>query len=80
MLNRLSLINPSDLSEGTNEGKQLKIDIQQYYHYKNVEMRTYLIDQINDMLFNLKNNAKIIRTTIKIFKFVFRLVYKQILN
>lgn len=43
-------------------------------------MKTYLIDQINDMLFNLKNNAKIIRITIKIFKFVYRLLYKNILK
>lgn len=80
MLNRFSIIEPSSLSDGTNENKQLKIDIQHYYQYKNVDVKTSLIEQIYDMLFNLKNNAKIIRITIKIFKFVYRLVYKQLLN
>ena len=61
------------------EAKQLKIDIQTYHQYKNLDIKTLLIDQINDMLFNLKNNAKIIRIIIKNFKFVFRLVYKEIL-
>lgn len=32
------------------------------------------------MLFNLKNNAKIIRMVIKHFKFIYRLIYKDLLQ
>lgn len=60
--------------------KQLKIDVHNYFHYKNSEVKTFLIDLINDMLFNLKNNAKIIRLVIKHFKFIYRLIYKEILQ
>jgi len=58
----------------------MKIDIQQYYFFKNLDVKTYILDQINEMLINFKNNAKIIRMTIKDFKFVYRLIYPQILE
>lgn len=79
VLNRYSVVEPSTYSDGS-DSKQLKMDIQTYNDYKNADIKTYLIDQINDMLFNLKNNAKMIRLIIKSFKFVYRLVYKHILN
>lgn len=60
--------------------KQLKIDIQQYYFFKNLDVKVYILDQINEMLVNFKNNAKIIRMTIKDFKFIYRLIYPQILE
>lgn len=64
----------------TTENRSLKIDIQQYYLFKNSDIKTYLIEQISDMLFNFKNNAKIIRIIIKQFKFAYRIIYKEILE
>jgi hypothetical protein len=74
-----SLNLPEETGDG-GEVKQMKIDIQQYYFYKNLDVNTYILDQINEMLINFKNNAKIIRMTIKDFKFVYRLIYPQILE
>ena len=72
-----------NLSEESGDGseiKQMKMDIQQYYFFKNLDVKTYILDQINEMLINFKNNAKIIRMTIKDFKFVYRLIYPEILE
>jgi len=57
----------------------MKIDVHNYFYYKNADVKVFLLDLINDMLFNLKNNAKIIRIVLKNFKFHYRLVYKEIL-
>lgn len=70
---------PEESGEGS-EIKQMKMDIQQYYFFKNLDVKTYILDQINEMLINFKNNAKIIRMTIKDFKFVYRLIYPEILE
>ena len=56
------------------------MDIQQYYFYRNIDIKAFLIEHISDMLFNLKDNAKSIRIIIKTFKFVYRLIYKQIIE
>jgi hypothetical protein len=70
---------PEESGDGS-EIKQMKMDIQQYYFFKNLDVKTYILDQINEMLINFKNNAKIIRMTIKDFKFVYRLIYPEILE
>ena len=70
---------PEESGDGS-EIKQMKMDIQQYYFFKNLYVKTYILDQINEMLINFKNNAKIIRMTIKDFKFVYRLIYPEILE
>ena len=77
-MDRLSVIEQSDLQDGSNL-KQLKIDVHNYFYYKNADIKAFLLDLINDMLFNLKNNAKIIRLVLKNFKFLYRLTYKDIL-
>ena len=68
-----------------NEGEDnvrlsLKMNIQEYYHYKDMEIKTFLIEQITEMLFNFKNNARIIRMVIKHFKFSYRIIYPALLR
>jgi hypothetical protein len=60
--------------------KALKIDIQQYYQFKNMDIKTYLVEEIGEMVNNFKNNAKIIRIILKKFKFVYRIIYKDLLE
>lgn len=56
------------------------MDVQHYYFFKNAEVRSFLVDQISDMIFNLKNNAKVIRIIIRHFKFTYRLIYRDLLE
>jgi hypothetical protein len=56
------------------------MDVQHYYFFKNADVRSFLVDQIADMLFNLKNNAKVIRIVIRHFKFTYRLIYRDLLE
>ena len=58
----------------------LKMNIQQYYHYKDMDIKAFLVEQITDMLFNFKNNARIIRMIIKHFKFNYRIIYPALLT
>jgi hypothetical protein len=52
-------------SPTTSEHKLLTIDIQSYNLFKNVDIKNLLVEQIVDLLFNYKNNGKIIRLIIK---------------
>jgi hypothetical protein len=79
-LDRMSLIEQSMIEESSNNFKQLKIDVHNYFHYKNIDIKGLLTELISEMVFSLKNNAKIIRLTIKNFKFIYRLIYKEILE
>ena len=56
------------------------MDIQQYYYYKNMDLKAFLIEQISQMLFDLKDHAKSIRIAIKHFKFIYRLIYQEIIE
>ena len=56
------------------------MNIQQYYYYKDMDIKSFLVEQINDMLFNFKNNARIIRMIIKHFKFSYRIIYSDLLK
>lgn len=78
VVERMSSIVHSEDSRG--ESRSVKMDVQHYYFFKNAEVRSFLVDQIADMLFNLKNNAKVIRIVIRHFKFTYRLIYRELLE
>jgi hypothetical protein len=78
VVERMSSIVHSEDSRG--ETRSVKMDVQHYYFFKNAEVKSFLVDQIADMLFNLKNNAKVIRIVIRHFKFTYRLIYRQLLE
>lgn len=78
VVERMSSIVYSEDSRG--ESRSVKMNVQQYYFFKNAEVKSFLVDQIADMLFNLKNNAKVIRIVIRHFKFTYRLIYRPLLE
>jgi len=45
-----------------------------------MDIKAYLVEEIGEMVNNFKNNAKIIRIMLKKFKFVYRIIYKDLLE
>lgn len=57
------------------------INIQQYYEYKDFDIKNYLVEKIVDFCVYDKDTKDIeIRMMLRSFKFIYRVIYKDILE
>jgi hypothetical protein len=59
----------------------LLINIQQYYEYKDFDIKNYLVEKIVDFcMYDKGNKDAEIRMMLRSFKFIYRVIYKEILE
>jgi hypothetical protein len=56
------------------------ITIQQFYEYKNFDIKGYFIDHVNMFCQDKKDTVMKMRLILRAFKFVYRVIYRQLLD
>jgi hypothetical protein len=56
------------------------ICIQEFYEYKNFDIKGYLIDHVNMFCHERKNTITKIRLILRAFRFVYRVIYRELLE
>lgn len=62
------------------ENSMFMITIQEFYEYKNFDVKGYLIDQVNMFCQDRKNTITKIRLILRAFRFVYRVIYRELLE
>ena len=56
------------------------INIQSFYEYKNLDIKGYLIDHVNMFCVDKKNTIHKIRLILRAFRFIYRVIYRELLD
>jgi hypothetical protein len=56
------------------------ITIQQFYEYKNFDIKGYFIDHVNMFCQDKRDAVMKMRLILRTFKFVYRVIYRQLLD
>lgn len=62
------------------ESSLFMITIQEFYEYKNFDIKGFFIDHVNMFCQEKKNTITKIRLILRAFRFVYRVIYRELLD
>jgi hypothetical protein len=80
-LKKKSTIHLDNMNDEEDDNTKLLINIQQYYEHKEFDVKNYFVEKIIDLCLYDKDSRKMeIRMMIRNFKFLYRVIYQEILE
>ena len=77
LFKEIALVENMDLIE---KEKSFQINIQEYYIYKNLKIKQFLVEKIGKSLLSGEVHIQVIRTILRHFKFVYRYIYHELIE